>query len=81
MPVTRTSTLSEASTAPLDFASDLLRLVSCPLCHTTHSSLSVGALEAGGDWHCSRCGQHWNAVRLANDAAYAAWALKHDAPR
>ena len=79
MSVTRTSALSESSTARLDL--DVQRLATCPLCHTTHPSLTAAALEAGGDWHCARCGQHWDASRLAHDAAYAAWAVEHDAPR
>jgi transcription elongation factor Elf1 len=81
MSVTRTSALSEVSTARLDLAREVPRVARCPLCHTMHSSLTAAALEAGGEWHCARCGQHWNAVRLANDAAYAAWVVEHDAPR
>ena len=54
------------------------RHVTCPLCHTTDSSLSNDALAAGGSWSCTRCGQGWNARRLATVAAYAAWALEHD---
>src|SRR5689334_3498085 len=49
------------------------RLVSCPLCHTTHPSLTRDALQAGADWRCVRCGQRWNARRLATVAAHAAW--------
>ena len=78
---TRTSVLSEASPARLGLAGDVSRLATCPLCHTVHPSLTTAALEAGGDWHCSRCGQLWNAVRLANDAAYAAWVIEHNASR
>jgi hypothetical protein len=78
MSVTLTSALSEVSTAQLDLARDVPRVAKCPLCHTMHSSLTGAGLEAGGDWHCVRCGQHWNAVRLATDAAYAAWVVEHD---
>jgi transcription elongation factor Elf1 len=49
------------------------RLVSCPFCHTTSTSLTRDALQAGRDWRCTRCGQRWNARRLATVAAYAAW--------
>jgi hypothetical protein len=49
------------------------RLVSCPLCHTTHPSLTRNAVQAGEDWRCNRCGQRWGARRLAAVAAYAAW--------
>lgn len=54
------------------------QLAECPLCHTPHPSLTPEALRAGGDWQCGRCGQRWDASRLANDAAYTAWAIKHD---
>jgi hypothetical protein len=54
------------------------RLVACPLCHTTHPSLRRDALQAGGDWRCVRCGQRWNARRLATVAAYAAWGAAQD---
>ena len=84
MSMTRTSALSDASTAPtarLELARDLPRLATCPLCHTMHPSLTAAAIEAGGDWQCSRCGQRWNAVRLTNDAAYGAWIVEHDVSR
>jgi hypothetical protein len=54
------------------------RLVSCPLCHTTHPSLTRDALHAGGDWRCVRCGQGWGARRLATVAAYTAWVAAQD---
>jgi hypothetical protein len=57
---------------------DGLRLVSCPLCHTTHPSLTGDALEAGGHWRCIRCDQRWDARRLATVAAYAAWVATED---
>lgn len=49
------------------------RYAACPLCHTTSSSLSNDAFTAGDGWRCTRCGQEWNARRLATVAAYAAW--------
>src|SRR5689334_23356717 len=52
---------------------DILRSAMCPLCHTS-ASVTQGAIEAGGDWRCVRCGQHWDAARLATVAAYAEWA-------
>ena len=54
-----------------------LRSATCPMCHTP-ATLSQGALEAGGAWRCVRCGQHWDAGRLAAVAAYAAWSVDHD---
>jgi hypothetical protein len=47
------------------------------MCHTS-ARLSQSDLEAGGDWRCVRCGQHWDAARLAAVAAYAAWVVDHD---
>jgi len=47
------------------------------MCHTS-AALSQSALEAGGAWRCVRCGQHWDAARLAAVAAYAAWSADHD---
>jgi hypothetical protein len=47
------------------------------MCHTS-ATPSQSALEAGGDWRCARCGQHWDAARLAAVAAYAAWSRDHD---
>ena len=35
------------------------------------------AVGAGADWHCQRCGQQWDAVRLATIAAYAVWLSEH----
>jgi predicted Zn finger-like uncharacterized protein len=58
-------------TALLEAPPDTSRLVTCPLCHTKHASLTHEALQAGGEWRCSRCGQRWNARRLATVAAYA----------
>lgn len=53
----------------------------CPMCHTTDRTLTNEALTAGGEWHCSMCGQSWTALRLATVAAYATWAAGHDRPR
>ena len=50
----------------------------CPFCHTARALLSTGAGEAPGDWRCGRCGQRWDASRLATVAVYARWALEHD---
>lgn len=52
---------------------DTSGLALCPMCHTTHPSLTEGALEAGCDWLCVRCGQRWDAQRLQTVRAYAAW--------
>jgi len=56
-----------------DDEQDILRSAICPMCHTS-ASVTQAAIEAGGDWRCVRCGQHWDAARLATVAAYAKWA-------
>jgi Zn ribbon nucleic-acid-binding protein len=61
----------------LDDDQNILGFATCPMCHTS-ATLSQSALEAGGDWRCVRCGQHWDAVRLEAVAAYAAWSADHD---
>ena len=65
-----------ATAVLLDDEQDFLRSATCPMCHTS-ATLSQTALEAGGAWRCVRCGQHWDAARLAAVAAYAAWSLDH----
>jgi predicted Zn finger-like uncharacterized protein len=52
----------------------------CPMCHTS-VSVTQAAIEAGADWRCVRCGQHWDAARLAATAAYADWAGDRDRVR
>jgi predicted Zn finger-like uncharacterized protein len=72
------SVSSPHATAVLfDNEQDVLRFVTCPMCHTS-AALSQSALEAGGEWRCVRCGQHWDAARVAAVAAYAAWSVDHD---
>ena len=39
------------------------------MCHTS-ASVTQGAIEAGGDWRCNKCGQRWDAARLATMARY-----------
>ena len=47
------------------------------MCHTP-SSVTRDAIEAGGGWRCVRCGQHWDATRLAAVATCAAWAADRE---
>src|SRR3954451_8701635 len=49
----------------------------CRLCHTP-APLTQRGVDAGGEWRCVRCGQHWNAARLAAVAGYAAWVDTHE---
>lgn len=72
-----TLSVSAATATLLDDEPDRLSSARCPLCHTA-AILTRSALEAGGDWRCVRCGQHWDARRLATVTAYAAWAVDHD---
>jgi ribosomal protein L37AE/L43A len=66
-----------ATAAPQDNEPDTLRSATCPMCQTSASS-TVAAIEAGGSWRCTRCGQHWDAARLDAVAAYAVWTVDHD---
>ncbi len=66
---------SPATIALLDDEPDVGPSATCPTCHT-RASLTQAALEAGGDWRCVRCGQHWDAARLASVAQYAAWVVE-----
>jgi hypothetical protein len=66
---------SQAATPRADIDPIAPRHATCPLCHTTNASLSDEALAAGEGWRCPRCGQQWDAHRLATVAAYAAWVL------
>jgi predicted Zn finger-like uncharacterized protein len=63
--------------ALLDDEQDLLRCATCPMCHTP-TPITQNAIEAGGDWRCGRCGQHWDATRLAAVATYVAWVAERD---
>lgn len=45
----------------------------CAMCHTLALPLGDADIAAGARWQCERCGQHWDAARLAKVAAYAAW--------
>ena len=60
-----------------DDAQDVLRSAVCPMCHTS-ANVAQSAIDAGGDWRCVRCGQHWDTARLAAVGAYAAWVGDRD---
>jgi len=66
-----------AAAASLDDNQGVIQYATCPMCHTS-TRLSQNAIEGGGEWRCVRCGQHWDATRLAAVAAYAAWTVVHD---
>jgi transposase len=54
--------------------------IACPLCHQTGPVL-VDEVLPQVRWKCTRCGQHWDADRLAAVAAYAVWLIDHDRKR
>lgn len=58
---------------------ELLVYATCPSCHTVAPDMTTAALAAGADWPCLRCGQRWDARRLANVAAYAVWLADRNA--
>ena len=43
------------------------------MCHTLDAAMTDSALAAGGYWLCTRCGQTWDASRLAVRAAYESY--------
>jgi len=52
---------------------EVVGFATCPSCHTEDPTMTNAAVGAGADLHCGRCGQRWDAVRLATVAAYAVW--------
>ena len=76
-PMAPNSLRHHATAVLLEDEQDVFRSPTCPLCHTS-ATLTQRAIETGGDWRCVRCGQRWDAARLATVAAYAAWAVDHD---
>ena len=42
----------------------------CLLCHSVHRE----PLDHDGSWRCHRCGQHWDAARVATVMSYQLWA-------
>ena len=54
-------------------------LATCASCHTADLT-TADAVAAGAHWQCRRCGQPWDAVRLATVAAYTAWLSARTAP-
>jgi uncharacterized Zn finger protein len=52
---------------------EVVGFATCPSCHTEDPIMTNVAVGANADWRCRRCGQRWDAVRLATVAAYAVW--------
>jgi transcription elongation factor Elf1 len=53
--------------------SERVDLAVCPTCHRQDPLVTIAALDTGASWHCGRCGQRWDAERLATVAAYLSW--------
>ena len=51
----------------------------CPSCHTADLTITDSAMATGADWRCRRCGQQWDAGRLARVAAYSLWVSERTA--
>lgn len=64
-----------ATSVVLDDELGASAVLTCPMCHTP-MALAQGAIDAGADWPCVRCGQRWDATRLSAVAAYAAWVVE-----
>lgn len=43
----------------------------CLLCHTVDGTVTQSSLDIGAYWRCQRCGQMWDAQRLAAATSYA----------
>jgi transcription elongation factor Elf1 len=54
-------------------ASDAKGFATCPLCHTADSIVTNVAVSGGGEWHCAKCGQSWDARRLEAVGNYEVW--------
>lgn len=60
------------STLPA-IAPGLVGFATCPSCHTVDVTATNAAVSGGAEWQCARCGQRWDAIRLAAVAAYGVW--------
>ena len=61
------------TSSPAALALELSGPATCLSCHAADLTLTDNAVAAGADWRCRRCGQLWDARRLAAVAAYAGW--------
>jgi ribosomal protein L37AE/L43A len=73
--------LVQTPRAVFEIEPDVPHGASCPSCHTARAGLVDDAGAGGGEWQCVRCGQHWDAARLAAVAAYAVWVVDYDSRR
>lgn len=52
----------------------VLRLPTCPLCHTRDVTITAEMLASGSAWVCTRCSQTWTEARLRTVDAYERYA-------
>ena len=69
----------ESMNTPSTLAPEPAGAVICALCHTADPVMTIGTLKAGADWRCGRCGQRWDAARLAAVAEYEVWLSERNA--
>jgi hypothetical protein len=55
---------------------DVDNRVECLLCHAVQRNSSAG--DASRAWRCARCGQHWDAARVAAVMNYRRWVIAED---
>ena len=79
--MTTTLSLPRVATALREPALDTWRLATCPLCHAKRVASTQEPLETDEDWRCARCGQRWDAPRLAAVAAYAEGVARRESAR
>ena len=79
--MTTTLSLPRVATALREPALDTWRLATCPLCHAHRVASTQEPLETDEDWRCARCGQRWDAPRLAAVAAFAEWVARRESAR
>jgi ribosomal protein L37AE/L43A len=77
MAMTHSSPQPQPAAARPDNTLDLSQGASCPMCHTP-TATTRREVQAGSAWRCVRCGQHWDATRLAAVAAYSVWKSERD---
>jgi hypothetical protein len=75
--MTDPSPQSPATIVLLDDEPVVWQFATCPMCHAP-AALTQSAVEADA-WRCVKCGQHWDAARLAAVAADGASVLDRDA--
>ena len=79
--MTPTPQLAQKLAAVLEIEPDVRQGATCPSCHTPRAGVVDDGQIPGGDWQCGRCGQRWDAARLASVTAYKTWVVEYEARR